>query len=144
MTKENPIIHIRLVNGEEVIGALANKTDSSLFISHPLVVDQVAGDDGKYRIVLNNYLPFADEKICEFINPHIISVTNLHPEVERYYSLSLKMAERYDSLMLNEIKNNNDAIDDYISSGSSGYKQIQEDDLDEDWLGHDLSSNTIH
>ena len=54
------------------------------------------------------------------------------------------MAERYDSLMLNEIRNNNDAIDDYINEGKTKYKPITEDELDEDWLGHDLSSNTIH
>ena len=98
MSNDPNIKHIRLINGEEIIGNIIGQTKTKWIISEPLLVDQ-----NEDYVVLNSYLPFSDPNQCEISKSHIITMAYLHPEMIRYYYYSLKFVVKKDRIMLQEI-----------------------------------------
>jgi hypothetical protein len=101
------IQHIRLINGEEIIGDIIDYYDNKLLISCPLVVSEKMTPGGKSAIVLTKYMPFATTNICEISTNHIITTTDLHEEMIRYYHHSLRFSFVHEENMIKEIQSVN-------------------------------------
>jgi hypothetical protein len=98
MEHDPNIKHIRLINGEEIIGNVISNTKTKIVVSEPLLVDQ----NDEY-VILTSYLPFSNPNQCDILKSHIITQSYLHPEMIRYYYYSLKFVNKKDMVMLQEI-----------------------------------------
>ena len=85
------IQHIRLINGDEIIGDVISVSEKTITIDNPLHVEERVNDMGYAGIVLTKYIPFSQYKVCELQKQHVITTTELDPAVQKYYYLSLKI-----------------------------------------------------
>jgi hypothetical protein len=127
--EEEHLQHIRLINGDEIIGE-TEETDTGVIVHNPLTVEQMFSDDGTQRMVLMNYVPFSETKSCEILRTQIITRGDVHSEIKRYYYYSLKIAWQYDYNMLLELEKVNNRMLENTS-------EKMEDDFS-------FTSNTIH
>lgn len=105
ITFNSRVQHLRLINGDEIIGFVIGESENAITVDHPLVVVRVNDENGSYT-ALQRYIPFAKEKIVHFQKMHVIATTDLHPEIEKYYFLSLKLNAN-DNRMLSFIRDAN-------------------------------------
>ena len=117
------IQHLRLINGEEIIGDILNVTESSVVIDNPLIVDEQSDQYGNHALVLTKYIPFAKNKVCEILREHVITMTELHSEMVKYYYLSLKLNVKKEVNMINEIARVNYTMEQMMFDrvGEDGY-----------------------
>lgn len=96
------IQHLRLVNGEEIIGDILFSDDYQVLVDSPLVIDEKVTDQGS-AIVLSQYIPYALNSVCNIPKRHIIVMNELNPEIKRYYYNSLKFAIKATEKTIKEI-----------------------------------------
>ena len=81
--------HIRLINGDELIADFISSfkegTKEKIRLKNALVVQK--NDIGD--VILVSYNPFSSNDSVEFDSSHVLNITDVHKEVERYYSNSL-------------------------------------------------------
>lgn len=112
------ILHLRLINGEELISKVIDSNDQHFVLESPLVVEEVADDYGKFLVLLR-YLPYAQNKQCEIDRRHVLVTTELHPEMEKYYFLSLRTNQRSEQKTLDYIRMANQKIEQALTSSVS-------------------------
>ena len=138
--------HIRLINGEELLGIVLEETKDDWSIQQPLLVEELDSADGSSRKVLTNYIRFSPDKTptCRISKSHIITVIDVHPEVQKYYENSLIFAKDYDDEFIFSIKSANDKMNDYIQD-TQQIPYIEEDEMNliDNPFYHGLS-NTSH
>ena len=101
------IQHIRLINGEELIGDVIDYYDNKILVSYPLLVDERMSTSGKSAIVLTKYIPFSTTNMCELMNTHVITITDIHEEMVRYYKHSLRFSHVHEENMIKDIQSVN-------------------------------------
>lgn len=101
---EENIQHIRLVNGEELLADILDQYNDKILVSCPLLVTEKTNPTGKVTTVLIKYLPFSSNNICEISMDHVITITEIHEEMVRYYHHSLRMANIYQNNMIKEVE----------------------------------------
>lgn len=138
--------HIRLINGEELLGIVLEETKDDWNIQQPLLVEELDSADGSSRKVLTNYIRFSSAEIptCRISKSHIITVIDVHPEVQKYYENSLIFAKDYDDEFIFSIKSANDKMNDYIQD-THQIPYIEEDEFNliNNPFYHEVS-NTSH
>jgi hypothetical protein len=102
MAKQN-IQHIRLINGDEIIGDVVNRTETNLTIDHPLVVQEREDQYGQTGLVLVKYLPFAEIDTIMLSMQHVICFSSLHPVIEQYYFNSLKQSDYSSQALIDQL-----------------------------------------
>lgn len=107
------IQHLRLINGEEIVGDIIAETDTIVILDNPLQVEERKEESGTV-LVLSKYIPFAKNQICELAKSHIITFNELHPELIRYYYNSLKLNESSEMKMIDEISRVNLVMEEII------------------------------
>ena len=142
------IKHIRLINGEELLGYLMNETPTELVLSQPLLVEELENEMGIARKVLTNYIRFATGDIeCKISKAHVITYNDVHPEVKKYYENSLTFAKDYDEEFLLSLKSANDKMHEYITSEQIPYMDETESNDDFELVNSPFfhqASNTSH
>ncbi len=103
------IQHLRLTNGEELVGDILFSDDYQVLIDNPLVLEERDTGSGS-ALVLSQYIPYSTSTVCNISKKHIITQTELHEELVRYYYYSLKFAYRSTEKSLREIKRVNDLM----------------------------------
>ncbi|NHJ33121.1 MAG: hypothetical protein FK732_09670 [Asgard group archaeon] len=111
--KANNIKHIRLINNDEIIGNLVDTKNGVVTIDKPLVVENFVDDDQREKLVLMNYVSFSKQEHVELLAGHIITMCNVHDEIEKYYYNSLKAINLREQAMIDTIKDTNEAVSDY-------------------------------
>jgi len=101
------IQHIRLINGEELIGDVVDYYDNRILVSQPLLVNERVSATGKSAIVLTKYIPFSSSSVCELQNKHVITITDIHEEMVKYYHHSLRFAYVHEENMIKDIQSVN-------------------------------------
>jgi hypothetical protein len=101
------IQHIRLINGEEIIGDILDVYIDKVLISSPLLVTARTNSSGKEATILTRYLPFTTNDVCEISLNHIITMTDIHEEMKRFYYHSLRVANEYEERMISNVKQAN-------------------------------------
>lgn len=96
------IQHLRLINGEEIVGDIIAETETTIVMDNPLQVEE-RREEGGSSLVLTKYIPFSKTQICELAKSHIITFNELHPELIRYYYNSLKFNHSSEMKMIDEI-----------------------------------------
>lgn len=107
--------HLRLVNGDEIIGNVLRKDKKGVLVDHPLIVVQRDDDDGK-MVALMRYMPYSENTCCEFVPTHIIAFADLHPEIVKYYDLSLKINKNSQKATLEYIRHANQMMEQSLYS----------------------------
>ena len=101
------IQHIRLINGEELIGDVVDYYDNKILVSQPLLVNERMSQSGKSAIVLTKYIPFSSSSVCEIQNNHVITITDIHEEMVKYYHHSLRFSYVHEENMIKDIQSVN-------------------------------------
>ena len=101
------IQHIRLINGDEIIGDVLDIYLDKVLISCPLFVTERMSTTGKPATVLTKYLPFSSNEMCEISLSHIIVIADIHEEMMKFYFHSLKISNEYEEQMLSQVKEAN-------------------------------------
>jgi hypothetical protein len=101
------IQHIRLINGDEIIGDVLDIYLDKVLISCPLIVTERMSTTGKPATVLTKYLPFSSNEVCEISLSHIIVIADIHEEMMKFYFHSLRISNEYEEQMLSQVKEAN-------------------------------------
>jgi len=102
--------HIRLVNGNELIGEVLFEDEDFVLIDGPLLVNEMESDLGS-ALMLNPYIPYSQNTCCQIKTDHIVTVTDLHPVMIKHYTLSLKATNRLNQKILDEIDRVNQTME---------------------------------
>jgi len=94
MTKPK-ILHLRLVNGDEILCCLHRKTKDYVIVKDALVVDEVKDNEsGRSSIFLSKYTLTAETNLN--LNPmHIVTMTTVSEEIADYYKNSVEYSKNY-------------------------------------------------
>lgn len=129
--------HLRLINGDELIGIVVKSDTKSVTVDQPLVVTYQSGkNDNREYVALVKYLPYSLDNFCKIQKDHVIAVSDLHPDIERYYELSLLATQKYQDSTLDYIRYANQMMEQRL------FNAIM---MDSDKIGHiTQSSNTVN
>lgn len=96
MVAKSPVKHIRLVNGDELIGELFKLKRDEVLIKKPMVVSEKEDEKTKVStVVLSKYVLFEEEKAISFRRDHIVTLTDVIDEISSYYYNSLEYNRRF-------------------------------------------------
>jgi hypothetical protein len=111
------VIHLRLVNSDEVIGELEKVEDNLVYIKRPMIVDEREDSHSKnVNIVLTKYVLFNSNTSVPFKVEHIITRTNVLPEISTFYFNSIKYNEKFiEPLIVKDIQKTNDMIEEFLN-----------------------------
>lgn len=113
MKKEN-IFHIRLVNGDEIIGKMCAKNSNFVTLEDVLTVDEIK-EAGQATIFLSKYSLNSDNKL-EFLYEHIVTITKVSPIIANYYLASLNYSTYMEIQKLQEIQRITDSINNSLAN----------------------------
>ena len=83
-------IHMRLVNGDEIIAELHEITDNEIRVMKPMVVSEKEDPRSKTgTIILSKYVLFNDEEYVGFQRIHVVTLTDVMEEIKSYYKNSV-------------------------------------------------------
>lgn len=138
---EQKIFHIRLINGDELLGDLHKEDDLNYTIDQPLLLEEVFDHETHIpKQILTDYVPFSIPKACNINKIAVISMTPVADEVLDFYRHSVELTKMKSKTVLENISRVSDEMVEYFK---------EEDILDEcegaSMLdGNFYSSNTIH
>lgn len=135
------VIHIRLINQDEIIGQIYTEDDTRVFIRNPLIVEEkIDAKTNQSMVVLSRYILFHDVPI-EFKKTHIVTFSGVLPEIEDYYFNSLEYNRKIiEPKILGEIRRINATMVSYLTDE-------EEDEIETMTVPVEhlvLSSNTVH
>jgi hypothetical protein len=126
------IKHLRLINGDEIIGDVHNHLDltvPTVDVENPLMVQERQTERGTTAIVLLRYIPFALNKTITLQRSHIIATTELHPSIKKYYHNSLTVNGEFEKDMIASIDQANEMMEQQERSPTSFH--LIRDDVDD-------------
>lgn len=93
MTKAKPIVHLRLVNGDEILCQILRKDKTFITVKDALVVDEVKENEtGRSSIFLSKYTLTGDDTVKLKLD-HVVTMTNVASEIEDYYKNSVEYSK---------------------------------------------------
>lgn len=112
------LVHVKLINGDELITYLIYEDDESYIFSEPMAVEQrVNSVSGSSVTVLVKYVQVNDNKEVVINKNHVILVTPSNSIIEKYYFISKMYNEKYvEPNMLSEIEKVSAAMEDILFS----------------------------
>lgn len=144
---DNPVVHLRLVNQDEIIGELEGTSNTELFILKPMMVTEVT--DSKTQIstiVLSKYVLFDNEKAIHINKNHVITTTGMMDEIKSYYYNSLEYNTRFvEPVVRQELMKVNHVMEKILKQEAAALIQRPLKDDQEDTLRYvSPGSNTMH
>jgi hypothetical protein len=137
MTEE--IRHLRLINGDEVIGKIVNRLEKSILVQNPYMVVETST-----QVMLSKFVPFSENQTIELKNDHIIACTELHEEMVRYYRNSIMLGKSSSMMALEGLAKVNDAMEQYIYEGGTDDQTFSMPSKELTEKATHQSSNTVH
>lgn len=110
---QEEIRHFRMINSEEVIGTIIAETDASYIVKNPYIVVELPTS-----IALQKYVPFSANQSIELKKIHIISTTELHSEMIRYYHNTMTIGKDSAAKAMVGLSQVNDMMEEYIYEGT--------------------------
>lgn len=135
------VFHIRLLNGDEILTEIIDTTKTTIDVNDPYVLDEVKSSSGQTTIILTKYLLTKDNKNAVRLNRnHIITISEAHEEIERYYQNSRTFNKDIETQKIQEIKRVNDLMEGILNTNQDVIvlKNVHKDRV------IDYSSNTVH
>jgi len=138
MVKEK-IYLLKFINNDNVVGEYISENDYTIMIRNPMLLEEIIDpESGRQMSLLSSYLPFSKSNIFEISKQHVLFISDLHPEMMRYYLNTLEIADEYVQKTIQEIKEVNETLESLLEE-----KQVEES-LDEQPNFIQSSNNTIH
>lgn len=111
------VYHIRLINGDELLSIVSKKTKNEYVLINPLVVDEsVNPNTGQSNLLLAKYSLSTKEEM-NIQNSHIVTFTEVHPEISSYYYKSLEYNKKHiEPKKLEEISRVNIVLDTVLGN----------------------------
>jgi len=97
------IQHMRLINGEEIVADIISETKWTVTVDMPLMIEERKDENGASALIMTKYIPFAVDSKCELSKEHIITFSQLHPELIKYYKNSIVFNGRSEQKIVDEI-----------------------------------------
>lgn len=141
------VVHIRLLNGDELIAYVVGEDDSTLILESPLVVEErVDQTTGGSNIILSKYVLFNDSSEVPIRKDHIITRTKVMKPIARFYKNSLVYNEKYiNKAVIAEIEKVNAQMEKEIKKGLMSSEELLAIEDDEEFLRNlPVSSKTVH
>lgn len=135
MSISEDIRHFRMINSEEVIGEIIGETNETFIIMNPYMVIELPTS-----VSLAKYVPFSAEQSIELKKVHIITATELHEEMIRYYKNTITLGRNTAEKAMQGLAHVNDMMEDYIYEGTVPSSLTMEM---VDFSTHEIS-NTVH
>lgn len=127
------ICHFRLINSEEVIAEVIAETDHTFILRNPYMVIEL-----ETSVSLAKYVPFSANQSVELKKSHIITATELHEEMIRYYKNTITIGRNTSDKAMEGLSRVNDMMESYIYDG------IVPNAVDYSLSDFTPSSNSIH
>lgn len=110
------VVHLRLVNSDEVLGELEKIEDDKVYLIRPMIVDEREDPRTKgVNVVLTKYILFNTSKSVPFKIEHIITQSNVLPEISDFYFNSIEYNERFlEPAIVKDIAKTNDMIREFL------------------------------
>lgn len=101
------IVHLKLINGDEIIGEFLGETQKGQYlIKDPLIVqEQVDIMTGNIGLVLNKYVWFETKSEVLFKKLHVLSVVPIFNELVELYQNSLEYNNSHVNTLLKNVTN---------------------------------------
>jgi hypothetical protein len=149
-TQEEPlcmtnVIHLRLVNGDEIIGDWIGIDDQNQFrIKHPMAVSENIAQ-GVSQVVLSRYIMFMDWEILPIKPEHIMTYSPVIPEMEAYYQNSVVYNQKVVmNNVMDELKKVNGVMESMLYNKTKADEVALRADAHEPKFIHIPESNTYH
>lgn len=113
------IQHIRLINGEEIIGDIVSEDDCQIWVEGALAVQSASTTSGRSAVVLNKFVPFSNSNLCCLSRQHIICTSELHDVIKQYYHNSLYFSVQSTNSLIEELIEVNTIMEDAIFEQAS-------------------------
>ena len=150
------VIHLRLINADEIIGELDKVEDEKVYLRRPMIVD--VREDPKTRsvnIILTRYVLCDKKASIPFKAEHIVTNTGVLPEISEFYFNSLEYNERFlEPQIIGDIEKVNHSMREFLDEDSEviahkildalDHLQDPKDSKDDLKIVMVPSSNTIH
>lgn len=91
--KDN-IYHIKLINGDDILGAVVSEDEKFAYISDPMKISE-SGENGFTSMILNKYMPFSQEPIINIPISYIMVIKKIDPDFAIYYHRTLEYHQKY-------------------------------------------------
>lgn len=116
----NEPIHIRLVNGDELIGELESTSNTEIMLKRPMLVSEVTDEKTKIAtIVLSKYILFDDDQVFPFSKTHIVTQTNILDEIKSYYYNSIEYNSKFvEPVIRQELSKVNKVMENILRAAS--------------------------
>lgn len=112
MPKTEEICHFRLINSEEVIAEVIAETDHTFIVRNPYIVIEL-----ETSVSLAKYVPFSANQSIELKKSHIITATELHEEMVRYYKNTITIGRTTSDKAMEGLARVNELMESYIYDG---------------------------
>lgn len=103
--------HFRLINKDELIGEVIYEDIRMVILRQPLLVDEQSIGEGQKVVCLLRYILGGDDSKIKFDRSHILTQTDVFPEIERFYRNSLISNEIQKENTIDLIRQCNDAME---------------------------------
>lgn len=122
----NNVYHLRLINGDEIIGELTGATEESLLIQKPMLVSEITDDKTRMStIVLSKYVLFDDNQEIPFKKIHVVTQTHILEEIKNYYYNSIKYNARFvEPVIKRELIKVNGNMQDMLENSGMGEDEL--------------------
>jgi len=157
MPEHQHVTHLRLVNGDEVVGELSGITNTEILIKKPMLVSEVTDERTKMStIVLSKYVLFDENQDIHFSKSHVITKTHILDEIKVYYYNSIQYNTKFvEPVVKQELSKVNHVMENLLRQAAfepilvrrpSKMSETYFDDEREDDGGRILvpGSNTLH
>lgn len=128
------IMHLRLVNSEEIVADIVDETAESYLVKNPYVVIEAPE-----CITLQKYVPFSENEVIALKKMHIVTLTALHPEMIRYYRNTMDIGKNSTKMAMVGLQHVNEMMEEFIHDGIMPNSNINMIDLKSF-----PTSNTLH
>ncbi len=82
--QEKDLLYIHLMNGEILIARFTMEDNQHLIVDHPMMIEQKI-DGMSESINLLKYLPFSSDQYLSLHKSHVIDISPVTTEFEKYY-----------------------------------------------------------
>lgn len=109
--KKNKILHLKLLNKEELLSEVKIKNSKEIILINPMIVDEIKNlQTGQSSIVLSLYL-LNDNQQATMNKDKIVLMTEVNLPIQEYYTNSLIYNKKYIiNNKLNEISRVNEGL----------------------------------
>ena len=86
------VYHVRLTSSEEVFARYLDDEGEIIVFDTPMKIGEVSTPSG-VQVVLFKYMPWTKNQTCVFNKSHIVSMSEVHPEVAKFYLNTIAVQE---------------------------------------------------